>query len=667
MPATKLWITSSLGKVFTLSTQEQSWREVPYCGVELKRLSATQWCVWGIGSDHQVYVFIPRSDVPIRCWETTYENQRWNPYGGFSSNLLPTDRPPWSSKDGLKSLPKESFKLASDSWQWEGEWHVEENLDGQPLGTEGWTYAIDFPRQYYPEKRWNSLVRRKKWIRCRRYATVDKWVQVPSVHEDPTEEPFIDIAVGGSEIPGGDPDAVTVWAVTVMGRVMFRYGVRTIRPEGQGWIHVTTPAGYEVSQISVGPMGLVWIVLGDGATLVRTGVTRENARGGKLLFQIWFRKGVNSQRAGIEPTSATGTGWVEMVGQMAVVSVGPDDQFFFQVWGLGCDDKLPYFRTGVTYAELSGKTWKPINLPLYNQLSRGSSRSSLVSQQSLQHSYEYDTVSGCSDKQDDPHARNQHSNYSDKTTSTNEKPHVKTNMPFQASLSFISESNPSDDSLSQTDSGVSITNAKIIPSPLCLTPVAKTLRKASESRLFCEDSSSSDVSDTVVNFIQDASDDEDEENSDDNECAATNTTEEKRADFKTIKEKPEGTRESGQEIEHKLLQMSIERRDDASSELEISSIDNDHENSSVGKWVKNSIEDYFCDYLNMEVDMSWVWLSGSGCVVDHQSPPPWFDQAINVQDSNMNELWRKEILSQFLKRYKEQVSEFTAYPHAVEK
>ena len=38
-------------------------------------MSAGVDSVWGLGCDHQVYVFVPGSDLPIRCQEATYENE----------------------------------------------------------------------------------------------------------------------------------------------------------------------------------------------------------------------------------------------------------------------------------------------------------------------------------------------------------------------------------------------------------------------------------------------------------------------------------------------------------------------------------------------------------------------------------------------------------------
>lgn len=60
---------------------------------------------------------------------------------------------------------------------------------------------------------------------------------------------------------------------------MFRVGVSTTSPEGLRWSAIKLPASYEVSQVSVGPSGLVWAVLQSGKAIVRTGITRENPMG----------------------------------------------------------------------------------------------------------------------------------------------------------------------------------------------------------------------------------------------------------------------------------------------------------------------------------------------------------------------------------------------------
>ncbi|XP_064478479.1 tectonin beta-propeller repeat-containing protein 1-like [Ornithodoros turicata] len=401
MPSSNLWAVDSTGKVFTLTTNGVFWQELPYSGVDLKRVCALKSCAWGIGSDHQVYLYIPSGDVQIRVSEVTYENQRWNPKEGFSTRLLPTDRPAWSSKDGLSARPKQSINLPSSSWQWEGCWYIDDNLDGIPLGPQGWTYCVDFPFTYTPEKRWNSMVRRRKWIRHRRYVAVDKWTRIPGIHGDPVVEPFVDVVAGGDSVPGGEPDSYAVWAVTILGRVAFRSGVTRLNPEGDGWVVVSLPENSEVSQISVGPSGLTWAVAWSGNALVRVGVSREDyvgtgwtevpaPEGDHKLAQVavgpstvwaksrdgtvWFRKGIHGEDLGCQE-SITGSGWVEMVGKMAVISVGPNDQ----VWGARTADHRICLRTGVTLHEASGREWKEITVPIGKPVSRTSSSSSLTS------------------------------------------------------------------------------------------------------------------------------------------------------------------------------------------------------------------------------------------------------------------------------------------------
>lgn len=58
---------------------------------------------------------------------------------------------------------------------------------------------------------------------------------------------------------GGRGEELSVWTVTVAGRIMVRQGVTATAPEGTGWIHIPIPASREVSQLSVAPSGL-WII-----------------------------------------------------------------------------------------------------------------------------------------------------------------------------------------------------------------------------------------------------------------------------------------------------------------------------------------------------------------------------------------------------------------------
>lgn len=138
-------------------------------------------------------------------WITITLSQRWNPVDGFSDRLLPSDRWQWSDVTGLQHQALDSFHLPSDSWDWEGDWYVDENFEGEPTEkgvsvtyspilllllsynsllkprccpSQGWSYAIDFPAFYTKDKKWNSCVRRRRWIRYRRYKAMDTWAKV---------------------------------------------------------------------------------------------------------------------------------------------------------------------------------------------------------------------------------------------------------------------------------------------------------------------------------------------------------------------------------------------------------------------------------------------------------------------------------------------------------
>ncbi|XP_033023021.1 tectonin beta-propeller repeat-containing protein 1 [Lacerta agilis] len=387
-----LWAVDIFGRVYTLSTTGQYWELCRDGELEFKRVSAVKQCCWGIACDHQVYVYIHSNDVPIRYQEETYENQRWNPVIGFCEKLLPSDRWQWSDVSGLKHQMLESFELPSPHWEWESDWYVDENFGGDPTEKGGWTYAIDFPATYTKDKRWNSCVRRRRWIRYRRYKSRDTWAKIPS-QQDPKQlpDPFSDLSVGGWEITDEPVGRLSVWAVSLQGKVWYREDVCHHNPEGSSWSLITTPG--EAVQISCGPYDLLWGTLWEGQAIVREGIDRHNPQGSSWTIveppvpengilhvsvgvnvvwavtkdrKVWFRRGVNSH-------NPCGTSWIEMVGEMVMVNVGLNDQ----VWGISCEDRAVYFRQGVTPSELSGKTWKAI------VCSRDSDRSQTGSSTSL--------------------------------------------------------------------------------------------------------------------------------------------------------------------------------------------------------------------------------------------------------------------------------------------
>ncbi|XP_061455337.1 tectonin beta-propeller repeat-containing protein 1 isoform X3 [Rhineura floridana] len=389
-----LWAVDIFGRVYTLSTTGQYWELCRDGELEFKRVSAIKQCCWGIACDHHVYVYIHFSDVPIRYQEETYENQRWNPVIGFCEKLLPSDRWQWSNVSGLKHQKLESFELPSPHWEWESDWYVDENFGGDPTEKGGWTYAIDFPATYTKDKRWNSCVRRRRWIRYRRYKSRDTWAKIPS-HEDPKQlpDPFNDLSVGGWEITDEPVGRLSVWAVSLQGKVWYRNDVCHHNPEGSSWSFIATPG--EAVQISCGPYDLLWATLWEGQAIVREGIDRNSPQGISWTIveppvpdngilhvsvgvnvvwavtkdrKVWFRRGVNSH-------NPCGTGWIEMVGEMMMVNVGLNDQ----VWGISSEDRAVYFRQGVTPSELSGKTWKAIVCSRDSDRSQTGSSTSLLS------------------------------------------------------------------------------------------------------------------------------------------------------------------------------------------------------------------------------------------------------------------------------------------------
>ncbi|XP_041977667.1 tectonin beta-propeller repeat-containing protein [Aricia agestis] len=394
-----LFSINNEGKVYALPTSGSCWREFMYLGIEFKTLSAVPHFLWAVGGDRQIYLHVHGLEIPIRVKEESYENERWLPLEGFSGRLLPTDRYHFSSQDGTIDRSIDRIRLPSMAWQWEGDWQLELTLDGEPLDHDGWSYAVDFPAQFGPVKQWKSCVRRRKWIRYRKFSAMNSWCAIAPLHKDPTQEPFIDVSIGGNQIPYASAGTLSVWAITAQGRVMFRAGVSATAPEGLKWINVSIPPNCDIKQISVGPTGLVWALLWTGRAIVRKGITKDNLSGEAWLevkspaetklsglsvgynvvwavssdTKVWFRKGIDGNMAGNTEAAAMGSGWLEINGNMTHISVGINDQVF----AIGDSSKSIYWRSGITASELTGKRWRIIQANM--QLSRTSSSASLIS------------------------------------------------------------------------------------------------------------------------------------------------------------------------------------------------------------------------------------------------------------------------------------------------
>ncbi|XP_064178977.1 tectonin beta-propeller repeat-containing protein 1 isoform X2 [Anguilla rostrata] len=621
MPSSLLWAVDVYGRVYSLSTAGQQWEQCKDAHLEFKRVTAVQQCCWGIACDHQIYLNVHASDVPIRYQEETYENQRWNPVDGFSDRLLPSDRWQWSDMTGLKHQAFDSFLLPSENWEWEADWYVDENFGGDPTEKGGWTYAIDFPAYYTKDKKWNSCVRRRRWIRYRRYKARDSWAKIPSEEARTLPDPFNDISCGGWEISDEPQGRLSLWAVSLQGKVWFRDGIHHQNPEGLGWEEVQVPG--EVVQISCGPGDLVWAVLWEGQLLVREGIGRDCPKGSSWVVvespssevgaihvavginvvwavtkdhKVWFRRGINSH-------NPCGSGWIGMVGEMVMINVGLNDQ----VWGISREDRAVYFRQGVTASELSGKAWRAVSVPRDGDRSHSSASTSSLPSAGCFFSGEVKVQSQGSVLSDgDPEAEKA---VDGGPTSPKPEDLPKPRIPKVTSDSFISE-----------------------------------LVSDRESQLGRRDGAA-----TVASI-------QEEEQGGEQEGTAPPALV-----LSPSQPGAQGPQWSNVDLEEAQTHLAV---GPASDTAETASL------SSVATYNLGLEDPYGSDEHPL-----WAWVSGGGCTVDSHSQLNWFITAgisSSVQSMSLSitpaqtAAWRKQIFEQLSERSKREMENFRHYEQAIE-
>uniref|UniRef100_H3D5S4 Tectonin beta-propeller repeat-containing protein 1 n=1 Tax=Tetraodon nigroviridis TaxID=99883 RepID=H3D5S4_TETNG len=618
MPASLLWAVDVFGRVFSLSTAGQQWEQCRDVQMEFKRLAAARQCCWGIACDNNVYLNLHASDLPVRYQEESFENQRWNPVDGFSERLLPSDRWQWSDITGLQHQPLDSFQLPSSSWEWEGDWYVDENFEGEPTEKEGWSYAVDFPATYCKDKRWNSCVRRRRWIRYRRYNAMDTWAKIPSQHVT-LPDPFSDISCGGWEISEEPRGRLSLWAVSLQGKVWFREGICFNNPEGSSWEEVPVPG--EVVQISSGPGDLVWAVLWEGQFIVREGIGRDCPRGTSWMTvdspssdvgathvavgsnvvwaltkdnKVWFRRGVNSH-------NPCGSGWIGMVGEMMMITSGLNDQVF----AITCEDRAVCFRQGVTSSELSGKTWKAIGVP--RDVDRAHSSASANSQQSAG-CFFCDEVRGPASASD--------------VESDTEK------APTDGASRLISSASP--ESLIPVPTDVSVLPAE--------TPKPRIPKVTSDS------------------FISELVSDRDTATHPKESRPAGPTVPENQS---VGSDDPQWSNVDLAEAQGQQVQAGTAQDPGDSCSL-----------SSVATY-SLALEDLY----GADEHPLWAWVSGGGCDVDSHSQLNWFNSGMtnscelihgSVHLPAQTAAWRKQIFEQLSERTKREMENFRHYEQAIE-
>ena len=93
----------------------------------------------------------------VRVWE----RQRYYPIKGWTKMLLPTDRGPFLEDETGTQLPDLAAAHPPPGRVWSGAWR--RNADSG--GTDGWSYAIDWPRKFTATKAFSDFVRQRAWLR----------------------------------------------------------------------------------------------------------------------------------------------------------------------------------------------------------------------------------------------------------------------------------------------------------------------------------------------------------------------------------------------------------------------------------------------------------------------------------------------------------------------
>ena len=117
--------------------------------------------------------------------ESMFENQRFfGPFLGWTSRLLPTDRPSWTDMQGKGYISLNDRTLPSNDpehqWKWKTPWRL--NVTDQTDG-EGWEYAFSFPAIETSSGRMKTaqdFVRRRRWNRTR--------IGVPNIKQDDEDD-----------------------------------------------------------------------------------------------------------------------------------------------------------------------------------------------------------------------------------------------------------------------------------------------------------------------------------------------------------------------------------------------------------------------------------------------------------------------------------------------
>uniref|UniRef100_A0A0M3IZV0 Peroxin/Ferlin domain-containing protein n=1 Tax=Anisakis simplex TaxID=6269 RepID=A0A0M3IZV0_ANISI len=345
--------------------------------IRIQKVVATKHHIIALDRHGYCYLYACPSHTAIRFVVSTYENQQ--------------------------NQPLDSFELPSDGWKWEQPWMIDSSEEY--FDKEGWQYAFNFGANvtYRNAQSAMTFVRRRRWLRARRYTALCRWVQMAITKQS---EVFLDICAGGFDIENNRSstnngnntssssasDLYSFFALSLDGDLYWREGIQKNCPEGSGWVQIEPIPNtseedtyHEIAAISCSAScGLLIAITWNGLVFCRVGITSKCpygkgwrsfaspcnlpvisvAMGRRALWMVtssgrlWMTS-VKGAALGVYPDLSkciTADSYTSMGDGMCRISVTNNDQ----VLGISQRDERMFIRSDVRDDELSGRSWLEI-------------------------------------------------------------------------------------------------------------------------------------------------------------------------------------------------------------------------------------------------------------------------------------------------------------------
>ncbi|CAM6102066.1 unnamed protein product [Calypogeia fissa] len=129
------------------------------------------------------------TDEPDVALEEVFENQRFQPLGGWGSkwpgHLMPTDPGRWSSRDLSSSSQDFIDTPLPPGWVWTSDWALDK---ASHVDADGWYYGADFQSLRWPptsvkasKKSTFDFARRRRWVRTRQRVPESTYIRTRHV------------------------------------------------------------------------------------------------------------------------------------------------------------------------------------------------------------------------------------------------------------------------------------------------------------------------------------------------------------------------------------------------------------------------------------------------------------------------------------------------------